>query len=93
MYEVKEGRGPSFLGALGSLFAVGFAVLWVGLCISIGAPIWFTLFGVLFGLFGLVSAGYQFWAATAKNRPDLYDLTSSKEEPDPLNRRFGPKSP
>jgi hypothetical protein len=92
MYELKEGRGPAFLSALGSLFMVGFAVLWVGLCVSLGAPIWFTLFGVLFGLFALVLAGYQFWAATTKQRPDLYDLTSNKEEPDPLNRRFGQKS-
>jgi hypothetical protein len=92
MYGLKEGRGPAFLSALGSLFGVGFAVLWVGLCVSFGAPIWFCLFGVLFGLFALISAGYQFWAATTKNRPDLYDLTSKKEEPDRLNHRFGQKS-
>jgi hypothetical protein len=92
MYELKEGRGPAFLSAIGGLFAAGFAALWVGLCVSLGAPIFFTLFGVLFGLLGLVSAGYQFWAATSKNRPDLYDVTTSKEEPDPLNRRYGPKS-
>ena len=71
MFELKEGRGPSFMGGIASLVMVGFAVCWVGLCVSIGAPIWFTMFGALFGVLGLVSAVYNFWAATTRNRPDL----------------------
>jgi len=81
MYELKEGRGPSFLGGISSLVMVGFAICWVGLCVSIGAPIWFALFGALFGVVRLVSAGYNFWAATAANRPDIFDVTTDKEEP------------
>jgi hypothetical protein len=87
MYELKEGRGPSLLSGIASLVMVGFAICWVGLCVSIGAPIWFTLFGAVFGVIGLVAAGYNFWAATTTNRPDIYDVTTDKEEPDPFNRR------
>jgi hypothetical protein len=87
MYELKEGRGPSFMGGIACLVMVGFAICWVGLGMSIGAPIWFMLFGALFGVLGLVAAVYNFWAATATNRPDIFDVTTDKEEPDPLNRR------
>jgi hypothetical protein len=87
MYELKEGRGPSLLGGITSLVMVGFAICWVLMCVSIGAPIWFTLFGALFGVLGLAAAVYNFWAATATNRPDIFDVTTDKEEPDPLNRR------
>ena len=87
MYELKEGRSQYFMSGLGSLFAVGFGIIWVGLCVSIGAPIWFTLFGAMFGVLGLAAAIYNFWAASTKNRPDLYDVTTDKEEPDPFNRR------
>jgi hypothetical protein len=92
MYEFKEGRGTAFASVLGGFMAVGFAAIWIGLCVSMGAPIWFVLFGVLFGVVGLASAGYQLWVATTKNRPDLYDVTTDREEPDPFNRRYGPKS-
>ena len=91
MYQLKEGRAPAFMGGVGGLVAVGFAVLWTGLCISLDAPIFFTLFGVLFGALGLILAIYSFWYATTRDRPDLYDLTTNKEEPDPFNRRYGPK--
>jgi hypothetical protein len=46
-----------------------------------------TLFGALIGVVGLVAAVYNFWAATTTNRPDIYDVTTDKEEPDPFNRR------
>ena len=63
MYELKEGRASSFMGGVGGLVAVGFAVLWTGLSISMGAPIWFSLFGVLFGVLGLV------WRSSAFGPP------------------------
>jgi membrane protein implicated in regulation of membrane protease activity len=91
MYELKQGRASMFMGGVGGLLMVGFAALWTGLCVSLGAPIWFSLFGVLFGVFGLVVAIFSFWAATTKDRPDLFDVTTDREEPDPLNRRFGRK--
>ncbi len=91
MYELKEGRGPSYMAAIGGLIMVGFAICWVGLCVSIGAPVFFTLFGALFGVAGLASAIYNFWAARTKDRPDLFDVTTDREEPDPLNRRTGAK--
>jgi hypothetical protein len=87
VYELKEGRGPSFMGGIASLVMVGFAITGVGLCVSLGAPIWFAGFGALFGVLGLVSAVYNFWAASTTNRPDIFDVTTDKEEPDPLNRR------
>jgi hypothetical protein len=91
MYELKQGRASSFMGGVGGLVMVGFALLWTGFCMSMGAPSWFCLFGVLLGVLGLVVAVFSFWAATTKDRPDLFDVTTDKEEPDPFNRRYGAK--
>ena len=51
MYELKQGRASMFMGGVGGLVMVGFAVLWTGLSLSLGAPIWFSLFGMLLGVF------------------------------------------
>ncbi len=91
MKSVKPGRGPSFMGGVGSLVGVGFGVVWTVLAFSMGAPTLFCLFGVLFILMGLANAIYSFVNATGKNRFSAFDITDDGEEEDPLNERFGEK--
>ena len=89
MRSIKPGRGPSKMAGFGSLFAAGFGVLWTLLAASSGAPVLFWLFGVLFVVWGVVQAVYNFRNAGQKNRYSAFDITDEREEPDPLNERFG----
>ena len=91
MKSVKPGRGPSFMGGVGSLIAVGFGAIWMALAFSMGAPTLFCLFGVLFILMGLANVIYSFVNATGKKRFSVFDITEDGEEEDPLNERFGVK--
>ena len=88
MKSIKPGRGPSAMGAVGSLFAAVFGVIWTAAAASMGAPAFFCLFGVVFVIFGLVQAAYNFKNATGKHRYSAFDIVEGDEEPDPLNRRF-----
>lgn len=89
MRSIKPGRGPSKMAGFSSLFAAGFGVLWTLLAASSGAPVLFWLFGVLFVVWGVVQAVYNFRNAGQKNRYSAFDITDEREEPDPLNERFG----
>ena len=87
MKSVKPGRGPSAMGAMGSLVGVICGVIWTGAAASMGAPAFFLAFGVLFILIGIVQAVYHFKNATGENRFSAFDITEDGEEPDPLDRR------
>ena len=89
MKSIKPGRGPSMMSAIGSAAAAIFGVIWTLSAISMGAPIFFALFGVVFVLMGIGQAVYNYKNATGENRFSEYDITSSSEEPDPLNDYFG----
>ena len=89
MKHIKPGRGPSAMGALGSIISVVFGVFWTIMAASMGAPIFFPIFGVLFIILGIVQAVYSFKNATGKNRYSSFDIVDSQEEPDPWNQRFG----
>lgn len=89
MKHIKPGRGPSAMGAAGSLIAAVFGVFWTIGAASIGAPVFFCLFGVLFVILGIVQAVYSFKNATGKNRYSAFDIVDSAEEPDPWDQRFG----
>ena len=78
MKHIKPGRGPSAMGALGSVIAVVFGIFWTVSAASMGAPISFSIFGVLFVIVGIVQAVYNF---------------KNEDEPDPLNQRFGGQPP
>ena len=95
MKHIKPGRGPSAMGAFGSIIAVVFGVFWTVMAASMGAPIFFPIFGVLFIVIGIVQAVYNFKNATGKNRYSSFDIVDSAEEPDPWNERFGetPEAP
>ena len=89
MKSVKPGRGPSAMGAVGSVIAVIFGIFWTITAASMGAPFFFPLFGVLFIILGVVQAVYHFKNATGENRYSSFDIVEDDEEPDPLNARFG----
>ncbi len=88
MKSVKPGRGPSAMSAAGSVISVAFGILWTILTLSMGAPVIFALFGVLFVILGIIQTVYHFKNATSKNRYSTFDITDEKEEPDPLQQRF-----
>lgn len=89
MKSIKPGRGPSAMGAMGSVVAIIFGIFWTIMAASMGAPVFFPIFGVIFILLGVVQAVYHFKNATGKERFSEFDIVDSREEPDPLERRFG----
>ena len=88
MKSIKPGRGPSVMGAFGAVIAVIFGVFWTIAAVSMGAPGFFPLFGVLFILMGVVQVVYNLKNATGENRYSAFDIVEDGEEPDPLDHRF-----
>lgn len=84
--SIKPGRGPSAMGAMGSIAVGIFGIFWTIMAASMGAPIFFVFFGIIFVIIAIVQAIYHYSNATGKNRMSLYDITDANEEPDPLNR-------
>ncbi len=84
MKQIKRGRGPSAMGGIGSVFGALFGILWTGAAISMGAPVFFVLFGCLFVIMGIVQAVYQFRNAAGENRFSEYDIVEGEEEKDPM---------
>ena len=78
MKSIKPGRGPSMMGGLGSVFAGVFGVIWTIAAVQMGAGI-FALFGVVFILFAVLQAVYQFKNATGENRYSVFDITEEGE--------------
>lgn len=91
MKSIKPGRGPSAMGAFGSIVAAVFGVIWTIFAASMGAPGIFPLFGVIFIISALVGAVYNFKNASGANRMSVYDITEDNEEPDPLQELFHKK--
>lgn len=93
MKSIKPGRGPLIEGAIGSIFAAVFGVIWTCAAIWMGAPFFFPLFGVVFVIAGVVRAVYSFSQATSGQRHSAFDIVDEHEEPDPLNARLGKAAP
>ena len=89
MYSVKPGRGPSLMGGVGGIVAAVFGVIWTGAALSMGAPPFMALFGVVFVLAALGGALYNFFNAASKNRLSNFDITTGAEESDPLADALG----
>ncbi len=85
MKSIKPGRGPSFMGFIGSIVSVVFGVFWTIAAANMGAPAMFPLFGVVFVIIGILNAAYNYKNATGKNRFSEYDIVSGNEEIDPFN--------
>lgn len=95
MRSIKPGRGPSAIGAVGSVIAILIGILWTVLTSQLlkDAPFpmigtVFPLFGILFIIMGIVQLVFHMKNAAGKNRMSLFDITDRHEEPDPLNERF-----
>lgn len=89
MKSIKPGRGPSIQGAIASIGAVVFGIVWMALAAYMGAPIPFVLIGVVFVIIAGSNAVMAIRNATGENRYSLYDITEDGEEVDPLEEKFG----
>ena len=89
MKSVKPGRGPSMMRGVSSIAMIGFGVIWTIAVISMGAPVFFPLFGLIFIGIGVAQAVYHFRNATGENRYSYFDIVDGDEGLDPLNQRFG----
>ncbi len=88
-YSVKPGRGPSLMGGIGGLLVAGFGVIWMIGAARMGAPGFFVAFGVVFILFALAGASYNFFNAGSRERMSSFDITTPGEEGDPIARTLG----
>ena len=93
MRSIKPGRGPSGMNFIGSIIVIVFGIFWTIMAASMGAPIFFPIFGVIFVIAGIAQAVYHFRNATGKNRYSSFDITEDGEEPDPLEQRFSSQRP
>lgn len=84
MKSIKPGRGPSAMGAVGSIVAIVFGIFWTFSAAKMGAPIFFPFFGIIFIGIGAMQFFYNYKNATGKNRMSLYDITDEGEEADPI---------
>lgn len=86
MLSVKPGRGPSLMGGFAGVVAAVFGVIWILIAGAMGAPAIFRLFGVLFVILAIGNSVYHLINATHKNRMSTFDITTGREEQDPLSR-------
>lgn len=89
MKSIKRGRGPSMMGGAVSIAMAVFGFIWIAAAVSMGAPVFFPLFGLVFIGIAVSQAVYNFKNATGEKRYSEYDIVDGEEEPDPLNERFG----
>lgn len=93
MYSVKPGRGPSAAGIFMGMVAALFGVIFTATAWSMGAPPFFTFFGIIFIVVALGSAAFHGYNAFARHRMSVYDITGPGQEPDPLDpSRRSPRS-
>jgi xanthosine utilization system XapX-like protein len=77
------------MGGVGAIAGVVFGVIWTFAAASMGAPVFFPLFGIVFIIIGIAQAVYHFKNAVGEKRYSAFDITDEREEADPLNERFG----
>ena len=89
MHSLKPGRGPSLIGGIGGIV---FIILGIAMFATVASertpPIFlFFLGGII--LVGVIATVYNFWAATTRNRPSTFDITTGDEEYDPIAKAMG----
>ena len=84
MYSVKPGRGPSLMGGIVGIVVAVFGVIWTVRAISMGAPPFFALFGLVFVGMAIAGVVYNLYNATSRNRMSTFDVTTDHEEGDPI---------
>ena len=85
MKSIKPGRGPSAMGAIGSVAVGAFGIFWTITASSMGAPSFFVFFGIVFVGIAIIQGIYHYKNATEKNRMSLFDITDNNSEPDPMD--------
>ncbi|WP_276356799.1 zinc ribbon domain-containing protein [Cohnella caldifontis] len=85
MKSIKPGRGPSAMGAVGSVAVGIFGIFWTIMAANMGAPIFFVFFGIVFVGIAVMQGIYHFKNATGTRRMSLFDITDSRDEPDPVD--------
>ena len=89
MYSVKPGRGPSLMGGIGGIVVAVFGVIWTVGAMSMGAPPIFALFGLVFVGMAIAGVVYNLYNATSRNRMSTFDVTTEREEADPIADALG----
>lgn len=93
MYSVKPGRGPSLMGGVMGILVAVFGIVWTGGALSMGAPPFFAVFGLVFVGMAVAGALYNFYNAGSRNRMSSLDITTDREEPDPIAHAMGYDAP
>ncbi len=89
MFSVKPGRGPSLMGGMGGIVVALFGIIWTVGATSMGAPPFFALFGLVFVGLAIAGVVYNLYNATSRNRMSTYDVTTEREEADPIADALG----
>lgn len=93
MYSVKPGRGPSLMGGVAGIAVAVGGVIWTVFAMSIGAPPFFALFGLLFVGVAIAGVVYNLYNATSPDRMSTFDVTTDDEEGDLIARALGHGGP
>ena len=88
MKSIKPGRGPSMMSGIMCIIVGVFGIFWTIAAVSMGAGLFFGLFGIVFVGIAVVNAIYNFKNATNKNRYSVYDITEDGEETDPFEKYY-----
>lgn len=68
------------MGGVGGIVVAIFGVIWTIGALSMGAPPFFALFGLLFVVMAIAGVVYNFYNATSRNRMSSFDVTTDGEE-------------
>ncbi len=77
------------MGVVAGIAAAVFGVFWTIGAMSMGAPPFLGLFGVVFVVLAIVGVGYNLFNATSRDRMSTLDITSGNEEVDPIAQALG----
>ena len=67
MKSIKPGRGPSMMNGFAGIIVSVFGIGWTIVASTMGAPIFFPIFGICFVAMGIASTVYSFKNAKSKN--------------------------
>jgi hypothetical protein len=77
------------MGGVGGIVVAIFGIFWTITATSMHAPPFFVLFGIGFVVIAIVGAAYNFYNATNRNRMSDFDVTTDREESDPVAQALG----
>jgi xanthosine utilization system XapX-like protein len=86
------------MGGICGIVVAVFGVIWTVGAMSMGAPPVFALFGLVFVGMAVAGVVYNLYNATSRNRISSFEVTTEREEGDPISDALGhggtsPQSP